>query len=62
MQSVQKFVVGSSKTPMFELYKDRPLHWPPNDSYTGQTTSATGKCLTSGSLTYSHVYRITRYD
>lgn len=45
MQSVQKFVVGSSKTPMFELYKDRPLHWPPNDSYTGQTTSATGKYL-----------------
>lgn len=47
-QSVQKFVVGSSKTPMFELYKDRPPHWPPYESYTGQTTSASGVTMTGG--------------
>ncbi|XP_056005246.1 cysteine protease ATG4B-like [Ostrea edulis] len=41
-QSVQKFIVSCTKNPMFELYKDRPHHWPPYEPYTGQTASATG--------------------
>ncbi|XP_061171538.1 cysteine protease ATG4B-like [Saccostrea echinata] len=47
-QSVQKFVVSSSKNPMFELYKDRPHHWPPYEPYTAQSASATGFTMVDG--------------
>ncbi|XP_033760157.1 cysteine protease ATG4B-like [Pecten maximus] len=38
----RKHITDAKKTPMFEMFQDRPSHWPPYEPYTGLTTSTTG--------------------
>ncbi|CAG2232344.1 ATG4 [Mytilus edulis] len=34
--TIRKFITCESRTPMFELYQDRPPHWPPYEPYSGK--------------------------
>ncbi|KAL5004676.1 hypothetical protein ScPMuIL_018132 [Solemya velum] len=44
--TIQKFIIKSSRTPMFELYKERPPHWPPFEAYSPGATNFTGYVMT----------------
>ncbi|XP_060064058.1 cysteine protease ATG4B-like [Ylistrum balloti] len=38
----RKHITDAKKTPMFEMFQDRPSHWPPYEPYTGLSSSTTG--------------------
>lgn len=38
--TIKKFITNESRTPMFELYDNRPRHWPPYEPYSGKFASS----------------------
>ncbi|KAK3093883.1 hypothetical protein FSP39_021420 [Pinctada imbricata] len=44
--TIQKFIILSSRTPMFELHKERPSHWPKYESYNRQASGQSGNEFT----------------
>ncbi|VDI66024.1 cysteine protease ATG4 [Mytilus galloprovincialis] len=46
--TIRKFITCESRTPMFELYQDRPPHWPPYEPYSGKFPSSSEFAVLDG--------------